>query len=139
MRDRFLPLLATMVAAALAGCPTVDLGETPPDPGRCNPDFVYYEDVMWPQYLASGGSTSCVGMTGCHDRTTGRSALRLETADPIDHDANYQVVTRFLNCGSPDQSSLLTKPESGVDPHGGGDLFPSSDPMVDTFLQWFNQ
>jgi hypothetical protein len=131
-------MLVAMVSPALAGCPTVDLGETPPDPSTCNADFVYYEQVIWPEYLAPPtASESCVGETACHRIEDGRSALRLETTDPIDHEANFTVVLRFVNCGSPDQSSLLTKPVSAVDPHGGGDLFPQSGPQVDVFLGWF--
>jgi hypothetical protein len=125
--------------ALVAGCPTVDLGENPPDPGTCRPDPAYYRDILWPEYLAPADTAlSCVDAAGCHARDDGRSALRLVT-DPVDHGANYQVVIRFLNCGAPESSSLLTKPQSGVDPHGGGDLFgPGSDPTI-TFMQWFQQ
>ena len=50
----------------------------------------------------------------------------------------YQVVTRFLNCATPEASPLLGKPLVGDDPHGGGDLFPSTaDPAVVSFLGWF--
>ncbi|HTM19175.1 MAG TPA: hypothetical protein VL172_01665 [Kofleriaceae bacterium] len=137
MRDRFLPLLLATMVSALAGCPTVDLGETPPDPDTCDVDFVYYRDVIWPQYLAPADTAkSCVGASQCHRHEDGRSALRLDT-NPVDDDANYQVVVRFLNCGSPDDSPLLTKPEAELDPHGGGDLFTMGDAEVQTFLMWF--
>jgi hypothetical protein len=118
----------------------VDLGETPPDPGVCRPDPTYFRDVIWPEYLApTDPDKSCVGTSGCHASDTGRSALRLETdtSDPQVFDRNYAVVTRFLNCGSPDASSLLTKPISGVDSHGGSDLFGPGDPEEATFLGWF--
>jgi len=31
----------------------------------------------------------------------------------------------------------LTRPMSGVDQHGGGDLFNPGDPPVQVFLNWF--
>jgi len=132
--------LLVVFLLGLAGCPTVDLGDTPPDPGVCRPDPGTFRDVIWPEVLAPSGADSCVGQSGCHALETGRSALRLEdpTSDPTAHDRNYNVVTRFLNCGSPDASSLVTKPLSGVDPHGGGDLFdPGDDPVV-TLITWID-
>jgi hypothetical protein len=125
----------------LSGCPTVDLGDTPPDIGQCRPDRQYYIDEIWPKYLAPAtAGRSCVAATGCHQTTTGRSALRLSTATPVDHDANYQVVTRFLNCASPESSELLTKPLAGIEAHQGGDIFPNAtDPAVITFQGWFPQ
>ncbi len=125
-------------ALALAGCPNVDFGDQPPDPGLCRPDFQYYKDVVWPQFLAPADpARSCVTQSGCHQVATGRSALRLET-NPVDDTRNYQVVTRFLNCATPEASPLLGKPLVGDDPHGGGDLFPSTaDPAVVSFLGWF--
>jgi hypothetical protein len=135
-----LRLSAALAAFTLAGCPTVDLGENPPDPGRCRPDFAYYRDIIWPEFLApTEPARSCVDAAGCHQRDNGRSALRLVVNEPIDHNSNYQVVTRFLNCGTPEASSLLTKPLTGLDPHGGGDLFDASDPAYDVFLLWFTQ
>ena len=130
---------AVLCTAGLAGCPTVDLGDTPEDPPLCNPDRIYFEDVIWPEYLAPADpDRSCVGRTGCHRITDGRSALRLDTEEPIDVSANYQVVRRFLNCGSPASSSLLTKPLGGLDPHAGGDLFAdTTDPAVVAFEAWF--
>jgi hypothetical protein len=133
--------LAALAVVGLAGCPTVDLGETPADPGVCRPDALEFRDVIWPEYLAPADTNrSCVGMSGCHDASDGRSALRLETdvaGDPTAHDRNYAVVIRFLNCGTPDASSLLTKPLAGLDPHGGGDIFPNiDDPAVMAFEAW---
>ncbi|MCA9676868.1 MAG: hypothetical protein H6709_03015 [Kofleriaceae bacterium] len=126
----------------LTGCPTVDLGDTPADPGVCRPDPMYYRDVIWPEFLSPADTTkSCVANSGCHAAGNGRSALRLDTdvtGDPTAHDRNYNVVIRFLNCGTPDASALLTKPLAGVDPHGGDDIFPNtSDPAVTAFEGWF--
>lgn len=130
-------LLASLVC--LTGCPTVDLRDTPPDIGQCRPDRQYYIDVIWPRYLApSAPAKSCVAASGCHEAQSGRSALRLSTAMPVDHDRNYQVVTRFLNCSTPSASPLLTKPLAGVEAHQGGDLFPdTNDPAVVEFQAWF--
>jgi hypothetical protein len=49
------------------------------------------------------------------------------------------VVTRFLNCGTPDASPLYTKPVSGVSAHGGGDLFAPNSDLANVFLDWFAQ
>lgn len=125
----------------LTGCPSVDLGEDPAPVGQCRPDRDYFRDEIWPTYLAPADPVrSCVGQSHCHAADTGRSALRLETdtSDPTVFDRNYEVVTRFLNCGSPDASALLTKPLGELDAHQGGDIFvDSSDPAVDTFRLWF--
>lgn len=136
-------VLGIATVLTVAGCPTVDLGEVPPGIDLCRPDRLEYETVIWPTYLASADTAkSCVATSGCHDSTNGRSALRLEVnvaADPSAHDRNYSVVTRFLNCGTPDASALLTKPIAGIDSHGGGDIFnDTSDPAVDAFLMWFD-
>ena len=135
-----LALIVATLAVTSVGCPTVDLGDVPADPGQCRPDPAYYEDVIWPEFLAPAAAPerSCINDAGCHRSADGRSALRL-LHDPPDHDANYGVVTRFLNCGTPDASSLLSKPASGVDPHGGGDLFGLEDQTTTVFLQWFDQ
>ncbi|HEY8146802.1 MAG TPA: hypothetical protein VIG06_29180 [Kofleriaceae bacterium] len=136
-RRGFAALLMTTCAMGSAGCPTVDLGETPVSPGSCRPDPAYYRDVIWPDFVDVADTTkSCVGDAACHRIEDGRSALRF-TTNPVDDNRNYDNMTRFLNCGAPEASAALTKPLSGVDPHGGGDLFtPGSDPET-TFLEWF--
>jgi hypothetical protein len=129
-----------VLAAGAAGCPTVDLGEDLVEPGVCRPDPTYFRDNVWPEYLSPPDTTkSCVANSGCHAADNGRSALRLET-DPDDAALmrNYDIVVRFVNCGSPDDSELLTKPLAGVNSHGGGDIFANtSDPAVMTFEDWF--
>ena len=131
-------LLALGTGLLLTGCPTVDLGDQPPDVGQCRPDKAYFKDVIWPNFIApTDVNRSCVGKAGCHAADTGRSALRL-SVNPVNYDTNYQVVTRFLNCQSPLSSSLLTKPLGGQDAHLGGDIFPSmADPAVVDFQGWF--
>jgi hypothetical protein len=142
---RTLASVATLTAmlAALAGCPTVDLGDDPADPGQCRPDPAYFEQTLWSSYLVTGDpATSCADQAGCHRREDGRSALRLELpapGAPVDYNANYSIVTRFLNCGTPDSSALFTKPVSGIDAHGGGDLFAPDSPSATAFLDWFEQ
>jgi len=132
---------AGVLFLGLTGCPTVDLGEEPPPPGLCRPDVGYYQDVIWPEVINPPSQPyNCVAESGCHERASGRSALRLIVGDPLtptEHNQNYDVVTRFLNCGTPEASTFLTKPLSGVEPHGGGDLFmPGSMPEM-TFFDWF--
>lgn len=130
--------VACAAACALAGCPTVDLGDSPPDIGLCNPvkGEPYFEQTVWPQYLnLSPASRQCTA-SGCHDQN-GQSALRFQT-DPIDLPTNYKAAQVYLNCGQPESSELLVKPLAGVEPHGGGDIFTDdSDPAVQAFLAWF--
>ena len=127
----------TVTLALLAGCPTVDLGELPVSPGACRPDPVYFEENIWPLFIDTGDTKSCVEEGGCHQLENGRSAFRVSVGANLDLTANYNVVSRFLNCGTPSASPILTKPLSGVDSHGGGDLFGNGDANVQIFLDWF--
>jgi hypothetical protein len=123
---------------ALCGCPTVDLGDTPPDIGTCNPaeGFAYFQSTIEPQYLKIGDKTNGCGRTGdCHNNAHG---LTLDVTAPIDDQANYRVCQQYINCGQPQASQLLTKPLKGIDAHQGGDLFAdTNDPAVVAFLGWF--
>lgn len=136
------PLLTAAALAALllsiGACPTVDLGETPTNAGRCTPDPGYFEDVIWPEYIDTGDPmTSCVDAGGCHKSENGVSGFRVFTTEPINFSTNYNVVTRFLNCGMPGASELLTEPLAGVESHGGGDLFQPGSEKEQIFLDWF--
>jgi hypothetical protein len=111
----------------------------PVSPGACRPDPAYFEDVIWPEFVSPpDDNKSCVAQGGCHQLENGRSAFRVSTNEPIDFDANYNVITRFLNCGDPASSSALTKPLSGIDSHGGGDLFAPGSESESIFLMWFD-
>lgn len=138
MRLALRQILFALCLLPLAACPTVDLGDMPVSPGACRPDPAYFEEVIWPEFIDTGAAeTSCVIDGGCHQLENGRSAFRVSVGDRLDLSANYNVVSRFLNCGTPSASALLTKPLSGVDSHGGGDLFSPSSPSEDVFLDWF--
>jgi hypothetical protein len=124
----------------LAGCPTVDLGDTPEDVGLCNPaqGEAYFESMIWPVYLNGPGKAQCT-TAGCHD-PSGQSALRFEVATPIDYADNYKATQIYLSCSDPATSELLTKPLAGTVAHGGGDIFPNTTPPVQpvqVFLDWF--
>lgn len=139
MRCISLCLLSAAAALCLAGCPTVDLGDTPPDPGQCRPDRAYFDEVIWPQFIAPDNpELSCVDAVGCHRSNDGRSGFRVNVSGD-DLTANYDSVVFFLNCNDPVASRLLTKPMSGVQEHAGGNLFALDDPAVEIFLQWFEQ
>ena len=130
-----------LCVSLLAGCPTVDLGDTPEDVGLCNPaqgePYFEMQGGVWDTYLNGTGSAQCT-QGGCHDQN-GQSALRFKTS-PIDYQANYKSTLIYLNCGSPQTSELLVNPLAGVEPHGGGDIFPDlNDPAVKVFLAWFNE
>jgi len=120
----------------LAGCPTVDLGDTPTEIGLCNPagGVQYFQDQIWPKYIVrDGGKTSCTTAT-CH--VGGGNGL--DFPSPVDYPTAYRRTQIYLNCGSPEASQLLTKPLAGIDPHGGDDIFPNlNDPAVQIFLAWF--
>ena len=122
----------------LCGCPTVDLGDDPPDIGLCNPSkgLPYFQNEIVPKYLKlSDSANGCGRDGGCHNRSHGL-ALDL-TAANLTSAANYRVTQQYLNCGQPRQSQLLTKPLAGEDGHGGGDLIQNGSTEMMTFLKWF--
>ena len=129
---------------ALAGCPTVDFGQTPSDIGVCNPNGgpEYFETVIWPQYIRSP-ATSCgpakdlpcdCAQSKCHG---GSRDPNFDTTLPIDYTAMYRLSQQYLVCGAPTASPFLTRPLAGIDGHGGGDLFTKSDPQYQVFIDWF--
>ena len=130
-------VLTTMLGM-MAGCPTVDLGDTPTDIGLCNPagGTDYFETQIWPNFVVRSDPTkSCTRTGGCHNETGG-NALGFRTM-PVDFSFNFRQTQIYLNCGTPNASQLLTKPLAGSDPHGGMDIFTSADPAVQVFLGWF--
>jgi len=129
--------LTACSALGIAGCPTVDLGDTPAEISACNPakGIDYFRSDIEPKFLKISEPSGCVRNSACHDQAHG---LTLGRSTPADDLANYRVAQGYLNCGSPMASPLLTKPLAGVDGHGGGDIFGNlSDPAVATFLMWF--
>ena len=133
-------MIIAAAAGLLAGCPTVDLGDTPADIGTCRPDRTYFDTQIWPNYVlqADTPTKSCTANGGCHNaQNSPESALRFQT-NPEDLNANYTNSTRFLNCGNPDSSDMLTKPREIIS-HGGDMILGPSDPEVQLFLDWFNQ
>jgi hypothetical protein len=130
-------LLLSLLAFS-AGCPTVDLGDTPSDIGLCNPagGVEYFEAMIWPEYVKpTDTATGCTKAGGCHNEAGG-NALGFRT-QPVDNAFNYRQTQIYLNCGQPMMSDLLTNPVAGTDPHGGSDLFQPSDMRVQIFIGWF--
>jgi len=123
--------------ALCAGCPTVDLGDTPSDIGLCNPPggIDYFKAEIWPNFVRHGTANACTKTGACHNEAGG-NALGFKTM-PVDDAFNYRQTQIYLNCGTPEASELLTKPLSGMNPHGGGDLIPMGDPAETVFLNWF--
>ncbi|HEX8115386.1 MAG TPA: hypothetical protein VF516_46990 [Kofleriaceae bacterium] len=120
----------------LAGCPTVDLGDTPTDIGLCNPagGLTYFQDQIWPKYVVRSDPKTQCNQANCH--IAGGNGLDLP--NPVDYPTAYKRVQIYLNCGMPSASLFLTKPLAGIDAHSGGDIFASlSDPAVQVFLAWF--
>ncbi|WP_045118884.1 hypothetical protein [Haliangium ochraceum] len=136
-------IAASVLVVGLAGCPTVDLGDTPPDPGQCRPDRGYFEDVIWPSYIApDDAALSCVDAAGCHRDSDGRSGFRVRVpraGEAVDFSSNYDSVVFFLNCSDPGASRMLTKPQSGLVDHAGGDIFAGNSASAEAFLDWFAQ
>jgi hypothetical protein len=125
----------------LAGCPTVDLGDTPTDIGLCNPPggVDYFTDVIWPDMVRpSDGTKGCTKAGGCHNEAGG-NGLSFRTQPAPDFPFNFRQAQLYLNCGNPMQSLFLTKPLSNVEPHGGNDLIDANadSAIVDKFLAWF--
>lgn len=138
MGARLVRLAAAAALLPLAGCPTVDLGDTPTDIGLCNPPggIDYFTNVIWPMYVRPTDATKgCTRTGGCHNEAGG-NALNFKTQPP-DFPFNYRQAQVFLNCGTPSASQMLTKPLGGMEPHGGGDLITTSDPAYQAFLDWF--
>jgi hypothetical protein len=127
------------VGALAAGCPTVDLGDTPVGIGSCLPDREYFDTVIWPMYIANpDASKSCVSMSGCHnDQMSARSGMHLQV-DPLDLSANYRTVSRHLNCADPGASDMVTYPTELL-PHPVGLFTPTDPEVVSIFLPWFDQ
>ncbi|HSR99849.1 MAG TPA: hypothetical protein VLM79_22500 [Kofleriaceae bacterium] len=126
--------IASIVLAA--GCPTVDLGDTPTEIGLCNPagGLQYFQDQIWPNYVVRADPmTSCNRAGSCH--VAGGNGL--DFPNPVDYPNAYKRAQLYLNCGTPGASLFLTKPLAGIDQHGGGDIFASGDPSVQIFLDWF--
>jgi hypothetical protein len=120
----------------LAGCPTVDLGDTPTEIGLCNPagGVQYFQDQIWPNFIVRTDPKTSCAQASCH--VAGGNGLDFPM--PVDYSAAYKRTQIYLNCGTPDASLLLTKPLAGVEPHSGGEIFPSeNDPAVQIFLGWF--
>jgi hypothetical protein len=126
----------TCCALLLCGCPTVDLGDDPPSVGSCNPagGMDYFFEQIVPSYLKLADRTTGCGRTSmCHDRAHGAA---FDVDNPM-ATANYNLAKNYLNCGSPRQSPLLTKPLAGEDGHGGGDLVTNGSSEMTVFLGWF--
>jgi hypothetical protein len=123
----------------LAGCPTVDLGDSPSGVGTCRPagGVQYFQDQIWPNFIVRAGSdNSCIKAGSCHAEDGG-NAMNFTTM-PVDYATNYRRTQPYLNCGTPEASELLTRPLAGIDQHGGQDIFMSeSDPAVVIFFMWF--
>ena len=140
-------LALVAVSFALAGCPVVDLGETPPGIGVCDPNgnIDYFKTMMWDGYIHNTATNcgpshnmSCdCARSGCHLAPGGAGGLGFSLNVPQDFPLDYQAAQHELICGTPDASKLLTRPISGIDPHGGGDIFSMSDPQYQLFEGWF--
>jgi hypothetical protein len=135
--------MRAMLLLVLAGCPTIDLGETPVTPPLCRPslDTLKKPGGVWDVAVnPSDPQKSCVAMAGCHAQATGRSALRLIPMPQSDADwaQNLDEIAQFLDCASPSESLFVTKPEAGVESHLGGDLWENCatcEPMA-TVVKW---
>ena len=125
----------------LAGCPDVDVGDPPVAPPLCRPSLAEFKSTIWETAIAPADENkSCVAKAGCHAIATGRSALRLNPMPASDADfaTNLDTLARFMNCATPASSLLITKPEAGVEPHLGGDLWESSGEPIDTVEAWIS-
>ena len=119
---------------ALAGCPVVDLGDTPSEIGICNPKggLDYFRTEIEPSYLKLPDAANSCARTGeCHG-SRGPILVVGKT------DANYRAAQQYITCDQPAASPLLRKPMAGIDGHRGGDLFQPGSAEEQTFLAWFD-
>jgi hypothetical protein len=140
-------VLGVSCLVALAGCPTVDLGEEPADVGMCTPNggIQYFQNQMWMGYIhntanncGNSHNMPCdCARAGCHPSPGGAGGLSFDTNVPAMFATDFMAATNFTSCTNPTASLLLTKPLAGIDGHGGGDLFTMSDPQYQLFLNWF--
>jgi len=129
-------IAACLGVTFLAGCPTVDLGDTPTEIGLCNPagGVQYFQDQIWPKYVVRKMDNTSCATANCH--VAGGNGLDFPM--PVDYPTAYKRTQIYLNCGNPEASQFLTKPLGGIDPHSGGDIFADmNDPAVQIFLAWF--
>jgi hypothetical protein len=134
-------LLSLLALPLLAGCPTVDLGDTPTDIGLCNPPggIDHFTNVIWPEFVRpTDAAKGCTRAGNCHNEAGG-NGLSFRTSPAPDFAFNFRQAQLFLNCGTPSASLFLTKPRSMVEPHGGGDLLApgTDDATIQKFLDWF--
>lgn len=128
-------------AVLLAGCPTVDLGDTPTDINLCNPagGLDYFVSDVYPNFIRGddpGNAKSCTQNNGCHNEAGNVPNFRIQARR--DDVFNFRQAQVYLNCGSEEMSRLLTKPLANVEAHGGGDIFTNmTDAEVQSFLGWF--
>ncbi len=135
------PRLLLAALPLVAGCPTVDLGDTPTDIGLCNPagGLDYFTTVIWPEFVRpTDGAEGCTKTGSCHNEAGG-NGLSFRTQPAPDFPFNFRQAQLFLNCGTPSSSLMLTKPLSGIDAHNGGDIFMpgADDATIQKFLDWF--
>jgi len=128
--------VASVLAIALAGCPTVDVGQTPSDIDTCYPKggLPYFQAQMWPSYLHPADAAKDCARSTCHG-AGGTGVMHFETM-PVDDEANYRAAVAEVNCSDPLQSPLLLAP-LGLEGHTGGAVFTTSDPQYQIFLGWF--
>ena len=143
MGHRGMPLpFVVFGAGLLAGCPTVDLGDTPTDINLCNPagGLDYFVSDIYPTFIKGDNpddAKSCTQNMGCHSEGDG-NALNFRIQARRDDNFNFRQAQVFLECGNEEMSLLLTKPLSGIEAHQGGNLFGAmTDPEVQAFLGWF--
>src|SRR5688500_4431488 len=143
MGNRGMPLPFTALGAVLhAGCPTVDLGDTPTDINLCNPagGQDYFVSDIYPNFIKGdtpGDSKSCTQNNRGHSEGNGPE-LTIRFQPRRDENFNFRQAQLFLNCVNEDMSLLPTKPLTGSDAHGDGNLSDGmNDAEVQTFLVWF--
>src|SRR4051794_26312462 len=83
----------------IAGCPTVDLGDTPTEIGLCNPPggVQYFQDQIWPNYVVRSNPTESCARVGCH--VAGGNGLDYPAT--VDYAVAYRRSQIYLNCDTP--------------------------------------
>jgi hypothetical protein len=140
---------ASLIAALLGGCDTVDVGPPTGPPMGCNASTAFFVTDVWPKYLGPAAPGYNCGQSACHDANAGHGYFRLMNPSdgppaptdppsswPDDWRFNYTNSARLLNCADPTSSLIDTVPSGRGQPHPPGDVVTDHAAADMLFAMW---
>ena len=130
-------------AVTVAGCSTVDLGDSPADINACRPSQRYFVDHIWPELLNMTFEGKTCGQSDCHGTQARQLVVIAPTSTPTppvplppgsDWETLYISTTRQLRCNNIRGSDLYTRP-TGIAKHDPGKLIDEAT-LEDLLLGW---